>query len=233
MVTLPALRSLLRFLHVSGLILAPLADAVPAGPGYPRPVPPRAAFDERIRAVLALCDRESAGGRRDYAILLVMARLALRGGEVAGLELSDIDRRAAEVTVRGKGNRADDLPLPADVGEAVADYLLNGRPATRSRSLFVTLVAPFAGLAVPSVTELTSRACARAGSPGSVRTGCATPPRANCSPAAPRWRRSASCCGTRTSGPRRSTPTLGNCISRAGNCRSAAHRIAGTAFRSP
>jgi integrase/recombinase XerD len=163
MVTLPALRSLLRFLHVSGLILAPLADAVPAGRGYPRPVPPRAASDERIRAVLASCDRESAAGRRDYAILLVMARLALRGGEVAGLELSDIDWRSAEVTVRGKGNRTDVLPLPADVGEAIAGYLLNGRPATVSRSLFVTLVAPFAGLAVPSVTELTSRACARAG----------------------------------------------------------------------
>jgi integrase/recombinase XerD len=163
MVTLPALRSLLRFLHVSGLIGAPLADAVPAGRGYPRPVPPRAAAAASIRAVLAACDRNSAGGRRDYAILLVMARLALRGGEVAGLELGDVDWRAAEVTVRGKGSRTDVLPLPADIGEAIADYLLHARPATMSRSLFVTMVAPFAGLAVPSVTEITSRACARAG----------------------------------------------------------------------
>ena len=103
LLTLPALRSLLRFLHVSGLITAPLADAVPAGRGYPRPVPPRAVPSGRIGAVLAACDRDSAGGRRDYAILLVMARLALRGGEVAGLELGDIGWRAAEVTVRGKG----------------------------------------------------------------------------------------------------------------------------------
>ena len=73
---------------------------------------PRAASAGSIRAVLAACDRESAGGRRDYAILLVMARLALRGGEVAGLDLGDVDWRAAEVTVRGKGNRTDVLPLP-------------------------------------------------------------------------------------------------------------------------
>jgi integrase/recombinase XerD len=111
-VTLPALRSLLRFLHVTGLTAAPLADAVPAGRGYPRPAPPRAAPADSIRAVLASCDRDSAGGRRDYAILLVMARLALRGGEVAGLDLGDVDWRAAEVTVRGKGNRTDVLPLP-------------------------------------------------------------------------------------------------------------------------
>lgn len=163
LVTLPALRSLLRFLHVAGLIAAPLADAVPAGRGYPRPVLPRAASAGSIRAVLASCDRESAGGRRDYAILLVMARLALRGGEVAGLDLGDVDWRAAEVTVRGKGNRTDVLPLPADVGEAVADYLLHARPSTASRALFVTMVAPFARLGVPSVTCLTSRACARAG----------------------------------------------------------------------
>ena len=111
-----------------------------------------------IRAVLAACDRESAGGRRDYAILLVMARLALRGGEVAGLDLGDVDWRAAEVTVRGKGNRTDVLPLPPDAGEAIADYLLHARPSTASRALFVTMVAPFARLGVPSVTCLTSRA---------------------------------------------------------------------------
>jgi site-specific recombinase XerD len=166
LVTLPALRSLLRFLHVSGLIAAPLADAVPPGRGYPRPVPPRATSADGIRAVLAACDRESAGGRRDYAILLMLSRLALRGGEVAGLQLGDIDWRAGEVTIRGKGNRTDVLPLPADVGEAAADYLLRGRPSTASRSLFVTMVAPFTGLAVSSVTQVAGRACARAGVPG-------------------------------------------------------------------
>lgn len=165
LVTLPALRSLLRYLHVAGLIGAPLAEVVPAGRGYPRPARPRAASADDVRAVLAACDRGSAAGRRDYAILLMMARLALRGGEVAGLELSDISWRAAEVTIRGKGGRTDALPLPADVGEAVADYLVHARPATLSRHLFVTLVAPFRGVATSSVTVLAGRACAHAGVP--------------------------------------------------------------------
>jgi integrase/recombinase XerD len=163
LVTLPALRSLLRYLHVAGLIGAPLAQAVPAGRGYPRPALPRAASIDQIRAVLAACDRDSAAGRRDYAILLTMARLALRGGEVARLLLSDIDWRAAEVTIRGKGARTDVLPLPADVGEAMADYLLRARPTSTSRHLFVTMVAPFTGLATSSITAMVGRACAHAG----------------------------------------------------------------------
>ena len=100
------------------------------------------------------------------AILLVMARrLAVRGGEVAGLDFRDVStRRAAEVTVRRQGQPDRDvLPLPADVGEAIAAYLLHAWPSTASRALFVTMVAPFARLGVPSVTCLTSRACARAG----------------------------------------------------------------------
>lgn len=163
LVTLPALRSLLRYLHVAGLIGAPLADAVPPGRGYPRRGLPRVVPAGQVRAVLAACDRDCAAGRRDYAIMLTMARLALRGGEVARLLLSDIDWRAAEVTVRGKGGRIDGLPLPADVGEAIADYLLHARPATRSRYLFVTMVAPFNGLSTSSITGLVGRACARAG----------------------------------------------------------------------
>ena len=163
LVTLPALRSLLRYLHVVGLIEAPLAGAVPAGRGYPRPALPRTASAGQIRAVLAACDRDGAAGRRDYAILLTMARLALRGGEVARLLLSDIDWRVGEVTIRGKGARTDVLPLPADVGEAMADYLLHARPTTTSRYLFVTMVAPFTGLATSSITGMVGRACARAG----------------------------------------------------------------------
>jgi integrase/recombinase XerD len=163
LVTLPALRSLLRYLHVTGLIGAPLAGAVPAGRGYPRPALPRAVPADQIRVVLAACDRDGAAGRRDYAIVLTMARLALRGGEVARLLLSDVDWRAAEVTIRGKGARTDVLPLPADVGEAMADYLLHARPTSTSRHLFVTMVAPFTGLATSSITAMVGRACARAG----------------------------------------------------------------------
>lgn len=163
LVTLPALRSLLRYLHAAGLVDTPLADAVPPGRGYPRRALPRAVPADQIQTVLAACDRDSAAGRRDYAVMLTMARLAVRGGEVARLLLSDINWRAAEVTVRGKGGRTDLLPLPADVGEAIADYLLHARPATSSPFLFVTMVAPFTGLAASSITALVGRACARAG----------------------------------------------------------------------
>ncbi|HEX2301020.1 MAG TPA: tyrosine-type recombinase/integrase [Pseudonocardiaceae bacterium] len=164
MVILPALRSLLRFLHIAGHVRVALAGAVPAGRGRARHLDqPRAACREDVRAVLAGCDRNSAVGCRDYAILLMLARLAVRGGEVARLELADVHWQAGELRVRGKGGRVDVLPLPADVGAAVADYLLHARPATAARNLFVTVKAPFAGLATSSVTVLVAAACARVG----------------------------------------------------------------------
>jgi integrase/recombinase XerD len=163
MVTLPALRSLLRFLHLAGRVPTGLAGAVPAGRGRPRNLARQRAGGEQVRSVLAGCDRGSAVGRRDYAILLMLARLAVRGGEVARLELADIDWRAGELTVHGKGSRVDVLPLPADVGAAIADYLLHARPATAARNVFITVKAPFTGLAISSVTVLVGAACARAG----------------------------------------------------------------------
>ena len=164
MVRLPALRSLLRYLHAAGHIPLRLDKAVPAGRAW-RPGLPRAVPADQLRVVLASCDRDSAAGRRDYAIVLAMTRLALRGGEVAGLRLADVAWRSGELTIHGKGGRADVLPLPGDVGEAMADYLLHARPATRSLHLFVTVKAPFTGLAVSSVTQVVARACARAGVP--------------------------------------------------------------------
>ena len=164
MVRLPALRSLLRYLHAAGHIPLPLDQAVPQGRAW-RPGLPRAVPADHLRVVLASCDRDSAAGRRDYAIVLAMTRLALRGGEVAGLRLADVGWRSGELTIHGKGGRAEVLPLPADAGEAMADYLLHGRPATRSPHLFVTVKAPFTGLAVSSVTQVVARACARAGVP--------------------------------------------------------------------
>lgn len=164
MVTLPALRSLLRFLHTAGHVPLPLAEAVPAGRRRPARVEmPRAASGEDVRAVLASCDRAGAAGRRDYAILLMMARLAIRGGEVARLHLADIDWRAGELTIHGKGRRDDILPLPDDVGAAMAEYLVHARPATTARSLFVTLVAPFNQMATSTVTVMVARRCAQAG----------------------------------------------------------------------
>jgi integrase/recombinase XerD len=164
MVVLPALRSLLRFLHMAGHTGLPLAGAVPAGRSW-KPGLPRAASADDLRAVLAACDRESAGGRRDYAIVLAMTRLALRGGEVARLRLADIGWRSGELTIAGKGGRRDILPLPADAGEAMADYLLHARPATDSPTLFVTMKAPFTGLTASAVTQVVGRACERAGVP--------------------------------------------------------------------
>lgn len=164
MVMLPALRSLLRYLHAAGHIPLPLAAAVPASRAW-RPSLPRAASADHLRAVLASCDRESAGGRRDYAIVLAMTRLALRGGEVAGLQLADMGWRSGELAIHGKGGRTDMLPLPSDVGEAMADYLLHARPATMAPQLFVTMKAPFTGLTASAVTQVVGRACERAGVP--------------------------------------------------------------------
>jgi integrase/recombinase XerD len=164
MVTLPALRSLLRFLHLAGHVPVALAGAVPAGCGRPRNLR-RAARHDHVQVVLAGCDRSSAVGRRDYAILLMLTRLAVRGGEVARLELTDVNWRGGELTIRGKGGRVDVLPLPADLGAAMADYLLHARPTSPARTLFVTAKAPFTGLAVSTVTVLVAAACARVGVP--------------------------------------------------------------------
>jgi len=164
MVTLPALRSFLRFLHVAGHIPHPLVGAVPAGRGHPgRHDVPRAAAAGDIQAVLNACDRQTAIGSRDYAIVLSLTRLALRGGEVAKIRLEDIDWHAGQVAVRGKGSRLDLIPLPADVGEAWAQYLLTARPRTTATTLFITAKAPFTGLSVSAVTQVLGRICTRAG----------------------------------------------------------------------
>ncbi len=114
--------------------------------------------------MLAGCDRDSAAGRRDYAILLLSATLGLRVGEVSAIELDDINWRAGELVVRGKGNRIEVLPLPVDVGEALADYVRYGRPRCATRRLFVILHAPFTGLGPKgSVFAVVQRACRRAG----------------------------------------------------------------------
>jgi site-specific recombinase XerD len=158
-----ALRSLLRFWHVEGLISGPLDRAVPKvanrRPGLPRPLEPA-----QVRALLASCDRGTAGGRRDLAIMTLLARMGLRAGEVAGLRLDDIDWRRGEITIAGKGNRRDQLPLPADAGEAVADWLRHGRPPTAlDRSVFIRIKAPHQGLTASGVTMAVFAAGQRAG----------------------------------------------------------------------
>ena len=134
---LSPLRSLLRFLFVAGIAPRNLAAAVPGIANPQLAALPKALDAAMVAALLGSCDRGSAVGRRDFAILTVLVRLGLRAGEVAALRLDDIDWRAGELAVRGKGNRLDRLPLPADVGEAVVDYLRHGRPPSPCRAVFV------------------------------------------------------------------------------------------------
>jgi len=159
------LRSLLRYLHVKGLTSISLAPAVPGVAGWRGSALPRGLESEQMAQLLASCDRERASGRRDYAILLLLARMGLRAGEVAGLELTDVDWRAGELTIRGKGNRQERLPLPVDIGEAMVDYLRGGRPRHECARLFMRTQAPYAGMSSGGVTAVVYMACARAGLP--------------------------------------------------------------------
>lgn len=158
------LRALLRFLHVQGLIPEPLAASVPAV-ARQREDLPRGLPLGQVRRLLESCDRCTASGRRDYAILVLLSRLGLRCGEVAALELDDVDWRVGEVVIRGKGRRIDRLPLPGDVGEALADYLRHGRRHGFGRTVFVTVCAPVTAISRATINDLLVRACTRAGMP--------------------------------------------------------------------
>ena len=141
-----ALRSLLRWLHLTGTVEVSLAAAVPSVAGWRLSGLPKGLEPGQLRRLLAGCDRRTPTGRRDYAILLLLARLGLRAGEVARLGLDDIDWRRGEIVVLGKGNRAERLPLPAEVGAAIAAYLRHGRPVTAAgRSVFVRVARPAPG----------------------------------------------------------------------------------------
>lgn len=164
-----ALRSLLRFLHVEGLIEQPLVAAVPPVAAWKLAGLPKALSADQVAALLGSCDPATVTGRRDLAILLVLVRLGLRAGEAAALRLDDIDWRRGELTVCGKGNRHDRLPLPADVGQAIVAWLTAGRgPTTVSgiaagREVFVTVKAPRKALTRGAVTQVVARAAGRAG----------------------------------------------------------------------
>jgi integrase/recombinase XerD len=140
------LRGLLRFLFLEGLIGSDLTGAVPGVAQWRAGSLPRAVSAEHVNRVLASCDRRTAVGCRDFAILTVLSRLGLRACEVARLELGDIDWRAGEVLVRGKQDRLERLPLPRDVGDALVDYLRHGRPDRRDSHLFLRARAPFGPL---------------------------------------------------------------------------------------
>ena len=156
------LRALLVFLHVRGDTPSSLVSAVPSVARRARLLP-RGLDAAQVALLLESCPRESAVGRRDRAVLKLLARLGLRAGEVARLQLDDIEWKAGEIVVVGKGPRLDRLPLPHDVGEAIVEYLRDGRPRVSSRALFLRSVAPIVGLSSVGVTEIVARAGARVG----------------------------------------------------------------------
>lgn len=162
--TVTALRSLLGIMHVEGVIERPLAAAVPSVAGWRLAGLPKGLERAQVRSLLASCDRRTQNGRRDFAILTALVRLGLRAGEITALRLDEIDWRAGEIVVHGKGNRAERLPLPADVGEAVAAYLRRGRPASADgRTVFVRVKAPHRALSTGGVTQVVAAAARRAG----------------------------------------------------------------------
>jgi site-specific recombinase XerD len=157
-----ALRSLLRFLHVDGVVAEDLTGAVPAVAPHARPLP-RSVDAGAVEQLLASCDRTTRTGRRDYAILLLLARLGLRAGEVAAIELSDVDWRAGELIVRGKGDRWERMPIPVEVGEALAAYVQAGRPRGGHGRLFLRVTAPIVALSRDGINGVVAAACRRCG----------------------------------------------------------------------
>jgi site-specific recombinase XerD len=160
-----ALRSFLHYLLYRGEVLHDLSGAVPTVANWSMTSIPRAIPPDLVRRLLASINRHSALGRRDYAILLLLARLGLRGGEVARIELEDVDWKAGSVSVRRKGGQHSILPLPADVGAAIAAYLRQGRPRnSNSRRVFLRCRAPFRGFQGPvAIASLVRHNLARAG----------------------------------------------------------------------
>jgi integrase/recombinase XerD len=157
------LRSLLRYLYLCGLTADGLAATVPAVAGWRGSSLPRGIEPAQARVLVNSPDRRTANGRRDHAILTLLARLGLRACEIAALELSDIEWRHGELAVRGKGNRHERLPLPADVGEAIAGYLQRGRPRVDHRKVFVRSRAPLRGIDSTGVNRIVATASARSG----------------------------------------------------------------------
>jgi len=159
-----ALRSFLRHLRLRGEITTDLAACVPTVANWSYSTLPKFLQPGQVQQVLARCERHTSVGRRNYAILLLLARLGLRAGEVVAMTLDDIDWKEGRLTVRGKGGQWADMPLPATVGKAIAAYLQLGRPRCASRRLFIREHAPRLGIANSStISTLVKRALAQAG----------------------------------------------------------------------
>jgi integrase/recombinase XerD len=141
-----ALRSFLRYARYRGDVTLDLAAAVPIVANWSMTSIPRAIAADQVLQLLASIDRRTAIGRRDYAVLLLLARLGLRSSEVALIELDDIDWNAGHLSVRDASGQHTQLPLPSEVGKAIAAYLRHGRPQSVCRRVFLRAKAPLVGL---------------------------------------------------------------------------------------
>ncbi|MGF6439805.1 integrase/recombinase XerD [Paraburkholderia youngii] len=159
-----ALRSFCHFLFLRGDTARDLYESVPSVRKWRRSTVPTFLTPEQQEALIASADRSTPTGRRDYAILLLLARLGLRAGEIVAIELDDIHWRSGELVVHGKGQMVEHVPLPSEVGEAIATYLRDGREASASRRIFLRRLAPRVGLARPgAIGKIVCQAFARAG----------------------------------------------------------------------
>ena len=159
-----ALRSFFRYLRHCGAIATDLAGCVPTVPNWALSTLPRFLPTDDVERVLDGCNRKTSVGRRNHAILLLLARLGVRAGEVVGLRLDDIDWSTGQITIRGKGGKSAQLPLAADVGAALAAYLRHDRPRSATRSVFLRHRAPLVGLGNSStISSLVRRALKHAG----------------------------------------------------------------------
>lgn len=161
-----ALRSFLRFCFVTGLAQVDVSAAALGVSNCGRSMLPLGISARDASALLGSFDRRQPQGRRDYAIVLILLRLGLRSAEVAGLAVDDVDWRAGQIMVHGKGDREEMLPLPVDVGEAIVSYLLHARPETTARVLFLRRRAPIGALGRGGVSAIVRRASVRAGMAG-------------------------------------------------------------------
>lgn len=161
-----AIRSLLRYLFVAGRITRELASVVPTVANHKLGSLPGRVAAGQADLLLDSCRRDTVIGRRDFAVLTLLIRLGLRTCEVAAIQVGDIDWRTGILTVRGKGGYRDELPLPPDVGHALVDYLVDGRPTgCATANLLVSACAPWRAASANAIQKIVARACARAGIP--------------------------------------------------------------------
>jgi len=159
-----ALRGFFRFLYLRGDIASDLAASVPTVADWKMSELPKSLEPEEVEGLLQSSDNSTAIGQRDYAVLILLARLGLRAGEVVAMTLDDIDWEAGLITIRGKGARHDQLPIPQDVGEALATYLRHGRLPCGTRRVFIRARAPRRGFSSSvAIADIVRRALTRAG----------------------------------------------------------------------